>query len=93
MNLAHLLLGPAREVQDLPAFARADAPHLTYRDLWREVSIIGMHLGGRFGLQRGDRMAFALSNALKRSRSCTRSGMPVFCAVPMSAKLHARGFA
>ena len=44
MNIAHLLLGSAREFRDLPALARGTAPHLTYRDLWRKVSVMSMHL-------------------------------------------------
>jgi len=65
MNIAHLLLGSAREFRDLPALARGTTPYLNYRDLWRKVSVMSMHLSGRFGLQRGDRVAFAMSNCVE----------------------------
>ena len=50
MNIAHLLLGSSREFSSLPALARGTASHLSYRDLWRKVSVMSMHLSGRFGL-------------------------------------------
>jgi acyl-CoA synthetase (AMP-forming)/AMP-acid ligase II len=65
MNIAHLLLGSAREFRDLPALARGAAPYLTYRELWRKVSVMSMHLGVRFGLQPGDRVAFAMTNCVE----------------------------
>jgi acyl-CoA synthetase (AMP-forming)/AMP-acid ligase II len=93
MNIAHLLLGSARAFRDLPALARGDAAHLTYRDLWRKVSVMSMHLGGRFGLQRGDRVAFALSNCVEAIEVMYAIWHAGLCAVPMNAKLHAREFA
>ncbi|MGZ5907913.1 MAG: AMP-binding protein, partial [Reyranella sp.] len=93
MNIAHLLLGSAREFRDLPALARGTAPHLTYRDLWRKVSVMSMHLRGRFGLARGDRVAFAMSNCVESIEVMYAIWHAGLCAVPMNAKLHAREFA
>jgi len=93
MNIAHLLLGSAREFRDLPALARGTAPHLTYRDLWRKVSVMSMHLRGRFGLERGDRVAFAMSNGVESIEVMYAIWHAGLCAVPMNAKLHAREFA
>ena len=52
MNIANLLLGSAREFRDFTALARGTTSHITYRDLWRKVSVMSMHLTGRFGLRR-----------------------------------------
>jgi len=93
MNIAHLLLGSAREFRDLPALARGTATHLTYRDLWRKVSVMSMHLRGRFGLARGDRVAFAMSNGVEAIEVMYAIWHAGLCAVPMNAKLHAREFA
>ncbi len=93
MNIAHLLLGSAREFRDLPALARGTAPWLTYRDLWRKVSVMSMHLTGRFGLVRGDRVAFAMSNGVESIEVMYAIWHAGLCAVPMNAKLHAREFA
>ncbi len=93
MNIAHLLLGSAREFRDLPALARGTATHLTYRDLWRKVSVMSMHLRGRFGLERGDRVAFAMSNGVEAIEVMYAIWHAGLCAVPMNAKLHAREFA
>src|SRR5437899_2513005 len=65
MNIAHLLLGSASEFRDLPALARGTAPYLSYRDLWRKVSVMSMHLQGRFGLGRGERVALAMSTCVE----------------------------
>jgi long-chain acyl-CoA synthetase len=93
MNIAHLLLGSAREFRDLPALARGAAPHLTYRDLWRKVSVMSMHLSGRFGLARGDRVDFAMSNGVEAIEVMYAIWHAGLCAVPMNAKLHAKEFA
>ncbi|MEA2845976.1 MAG: hypothetical protein QOG78_1257, partial [Rhodospirillaceae bacterium] len=93
MNIAHLLLGSAREFRDLPALARGTTPYLNYRDLWRKVSVMSMHLGGRFGLKRGDRVAFAMSNCVESIEVMYAIWHAGLCAVPMNAKLHAREFA
>ena len=93
MNIAHLLLGSAREFRDLPALARGPASHLSYRDLWRKVSVMSMHLGGRFGLERGDRVAFAMTNCVEAIEVMYAIWHAGLCAVPMNAKLHAKEFA
>jgi len=93
MNIAHLLLGSAREFRDLPALARGAAPHLTYRELWRKVSVMSMHLRTRFGLERGDRVAIAMTNGVEAIEAMYAVWHAGLCAVPMNAKLHAREFA
>jgi acyl-CoA synthetase (AMP-forming)/AMP-acid ligase II len=93
MNIAHLLLGAAQEFRDVTALARGDAVHLGYSDLWRKVSVMSTHLGARFGLSRGDRVAFAMTNCVESIEVMYSIWHAGLCAVPMNAKLHAREFA
>jgi acyl-CoA synthetase (AMP-forming)/AMP-acid ligase II len=93
MNIAHLLLGSAQEFRDLPALARGTSPYLSYRDLWRKVSVMSMYLRARFGLQRGDRVAFAMTNCVESIEIMYAIWHAGLCAVPMNAKLHAKEFA
>ena len=93
MNIAHLLLGSAREFSSLPALARGASVHLSYRELWRKVSVMSTHLTGRFGLRRGDRVAFAMTNCVEAIEVMYAVWHAGLCAVPMNAKLHAKEFA
>ena len=93
MNIANLLLGSAREFRDLPALARGATQHVTYRELWRKISVMSMHLSGRFGLGRGDRVAFAMTNCVEAIEVMYAVWHAGLCAVPMNAKLHAKEFA
>ena len=93
MNIAHLLLGAAQEFRDITALARGDAVHLGYRDLWRRVSVMSTHLAARFGLSRGDRVAFAMTNCVESIEVMYAIWHAGLCAVPMNAKLHAKEFA
>ena len=93
MNIAHLLLGSAQEFRDHTALARGSEPYLSYRDLWRKVSVMSMHLGGRFGLARGERVAFAMTNCVEAIEVMYAIWHAGLCAVPMNAKLHAKEFA
>ena len=93
MNIAHLLLGSSQEFRDLPALARGVSLHLGYRDLWRKVSVLSTHLRVRFGLQRGDRVAFAMTNCVESIEVMYAIWHAGLCAVPMNAKLHAKEFA
>ncbi len=93
MNIAHLLLGAAQEFRDIAALARGDTVHLGYRDLWRRVSVMSTHLTVRFGLTRGDRVAFAMTNCVESIEVMYAIWHAGLCAVPMNAKLHAREFA
>ena len=93
MNIAHLLLGSAQEFRDLPALARGTSMHLGYRDLWRKVAVMSMHLRTRFGLQRGDRVAFAMTNCVESIEVMYAIWHAGLAAVPMNAKLHAKEFA
>src|SRR5689334_7156250 len=93
MNIAHLLLGAAQEFRDITALAKGEQPYLSYRDFWRKVSVMSMHLRGRFGLSRGDRVAIAMTNcgeSLEVMYAIWHAGL---AAVPMNAKLHAKEFA
>src|ERR1044072_7291270 len=93
MNIAHLLLGSAREFSTLAALARGAAVPLSYRELWRKVSVMSMHLTGRFGLKRGDRVAFAMTNCVEAIEVMYAVWHAGLCAVPMNAKLHAKELA
>jgi acyl-CoA synthetase (AMP-forming)/AMP-acid ligase II len=93
MNIAHLLLGSSQAFCDHVALARGEAPHLSFRELWRKVSVMSTHLRVRFGLQPGDRVAFALSNCVESIEVMYAIWHAGLCAVPMNAKLHAREFA
>src|SRR5258708_27362457 len=93
MNIAHLLLGSAQEFRDITALARGAHVHLTYRELWRKVSVMSTHLSVRFGLKRGDRVAFAMTNCVESIEVMYAIWHAGLCAVPMNAKLHAKEFA
>jgi acyl-CoA synthetase (AMP-forming)/AMP-acid ligase II len=93
MNIAHLLLGGAREFRDFTALAKGDSPYASYRDLWRKVSVMSTYLRARFGLERGDRVAFAMTNCVESIEVMYTIWHAGLCAVPMNAKLHAREFA
>jgi len=93
MNIAHLLLGSSQEFRDLPALARGTSPYLSYRDLWRKVAVMSTHLRGRFGLQRGDRVAFAMTNCVESIEVMYAIWHAGLAAVPMNAKLHAKEMA
>jgi len=93
MNIAHLLLGSAQEFRDHIALARGDAAWLSYRELWRKVSVMSTHLRVRFGLNVGDRVAFAMTNCVESIEVMYAIWHAGLCAVPMNAKLHAREFA
>ncbi len=92
MNIAHLLLGSAQEFRDHTALARGGEAYLSYRDLWRKVSVMSAHLTGRFGLARGDRVAFAMTNCVESIEVMYAIWHAGLCAVPMNAKLHAKEF-
>ena len=93
MNIAHLLLGGAREFRDFTALAKGDSPYASYRDLWRRVSVMSTYLRERFGLERGDRVAFAMTNCVESIEVMYTIWHAGLCAVPMNAKLHAKEFA
>jgi acyl-CoA synthetase (AMP-forming)/AMP-acid ligase II len=93
MNIAHLLLGSSQAFRDRVALARGGQAHLTYRELWRKVSVMSMHLRTRLGLSRGDRVAFAMTNCVQSIEVMYAIWHAGLCAVPMNAKLHAREFA
>jgi acyl-CoA synthetase (AMP-forming)/AMP-acid ligase II len=93
MNIAHLLLGAAQEFRDVPALARGEQAYLSYRDFWRKVSVMSTHLRARFGLERGDRVAFAMTNCVESLEVMYAIWHTGLAAVPMNAKLHAKEFA
>src|SRR5499427_8309170 len=93
MNIAHLLLGAAQEFRDFAALAKGGAPYASYRDLWRKVSVMSTYLRARFGLERGDRVAFAMTNCVESIEVMYAIWHAGLCAVPMNAKLHAKEFA
>lgn len=93
MNIAHLLLGSSQEFRDLPALARGTSPYLSYRELWRKVAVMSTHLRVRFGLRRGDRVAFAMTNCVESIEVMYAIWHAGLAAVPMNAKLHAKELA
>src|SRR3954467_5888458 len=93
MNIAHLLLGAAQEFRDVTALARGETAYLSYRDFWRKVSVMSTCLSARFGLARGDRVAFAMTNCVEAIEIMYAIWHAGLCAVPMNAKLHAKEFA
>lgn len=93
MNIAHLLLGSSQEFRDQVALAHGAAAHATYRELWRKVSVMSTHMRVRFGLAKGDRVAFAMSNCVEAIEVMYAIWHAGLCAVPMNAKLHAKEFA
>ncbi|MBS0540128.1 MAG: acyl--CoA ligase, partial [Proteobacteria bacterium] len=93
MNIAHLLLKSAQAFRDHTALARGTEPHLSYRELWRKVSVMSTHLRVRFGLAPGDRVAFAMTNCVESLEVMYAIWHAGMCAVPMNAKLHAKEFA
>src|SRR5579864_3525107 len=93
MNIAHLLLGSAREFRDVTALAKGNQRWLSYRDLWRKISVMSTHLRARFGLSAGDRVAFAMTNCAEAIEVMYAIWHAGLCAVPMNAKLHAKEFA
>ena len=93
MNIAHLLLGSAQEFRDFTALAKGSVPYASYRDLWRKVSVMSTYLRERFGLERGDRVAFAMTNCVESIEVMYTLWHAGLCAVPMNAKLHAKEFA
>src|SRR5690242_12320223 len=93
MNIAHLLLGGAREFRDYTALAKGDSPYASYRDLWRKVSVMSTYLRARFGLERADRVAFAMTNCVESIEVMYTIWHAGLCAVPMNAKLHTKEFA
>ena len=54
---------------------------------------MSMHMSGRFGLKRGDRVAFAMTNCVEAIEVMYAVWHAGLCAVPMNAKLHAKEFA
>src|SRR5437899_3146194 len=93
MNIAHLLLGASQEFRDFTALAKGETPYASYRDLWRKVSVMSTYLRARFGLERGDRVAFAMTNCVEAIEVMYTIWHAGLCAVPMNAKLHAKEFA
>jgi acyl-CoA synthetase (AMP-forming)/AMP-acid ligase II len=93
MNIAHLLLNSALEFRDLTALAKGESAVASYRELWRKVSVMSTHLRVRFGLSRGDRVAFAMTNCVESIEVMYAIWHAGLCAVPMNAKLHPKEFA
>ncbi len=93
MNIAHLLFNSAQEFRDVAALARGTIATASYRELWRKVAVMSMHLRARFGLARGDRVAFAMTNSVESIEVMYAIWHAGLCAVPMNAKLHAKEFA
>ncbi|MET8430566.1 long-chain fatty acid--CoA ligase [Nocardia sp. NPDC004860] len=91
MNIAAFLAKSATHHPDRAAIVHGTRT-ITYAELYRRALNIGGELLGR-GLQRGDRVAFALHNSpevLETVFGCLAAGLVV---VPMNARLHAKEMA
>jgi acyl-CoA synthetase (AMP-forming)/AMP-acid ligase II len=88
MNIASFLAKSATHHPDRLAIVYG-LQTVTYRELWRRALSIGGELRSR-GLDRGDRVAFALHNSpevIETVFGCLAAGLVV---VPMNARLHAK---
>jgi long-chain acyl-CoA synthetase len=90
VNLFELLARSARTWPELPAIARGDRVHCTYRELTRRAVALSAGLRGRLGLGPGARVALAAQNCaeyLEILFACWHAGI---VAVPVNSRLHAR---
>jgi long-chain acyl-CoA synthetase len=92
MNIAQFLLQNARRLPDRPAIAVGHEVYCSYRELAHRVERLAAGMVEKFGLEPGDRVAFAMKNCPQYWElmfACWHAGLT---AVPMNAKLHAREF-
>ena len=92
MNIVQFLLQNARRLPDRPALAVGNRVFCSYRALAGRVESLAAGLVEKFGLQAGDRVAFAMKNCPQYWElmfACWYAGL---CAVPMNAKLHRKEF-
>jgi long-chain acyl-CoA synthetase len=92
MNVVQFLLQNARRQPDRPAVALGNKVVRTYKELAHRVERLSAGLVGKFRLEAGDRVAFAMKNCPEYWElmfACWHAGLT---AVPMNAKLHAKEF-
>jgi long-chain acyl-CoA synthetase len=92
MNIAQFLHQSARRLPDRPAIAVGETVLSSYGDLSVRAARLAAGLVAKFGLQHGDRVAFAMKNCPQYWEllfACWHAGL---AAVPMNAKLHAKEF-
>jgi long-chain acyl-CoA synthetase len=92
MNVVQFLLQNARRQPDRPAVALGNRIVRTYKELAHRVERLSAGLVGKFHLEAGDRVAFAMKNCPEYWElmfACWHAGLT---AVPMNAKLHAKEF-
>ena len=90
MNVAQFLHQSARVHGDRPALAAGTRTVSSYRELSLRAASLASGLRKRFGLQSGDRVAFAMKNCPEYWElmfACWHAGL---AAVPVNAKLHDR---
>ena len=88
MNLASLLQRAVAWDRERPAIALGADPYLTYGELAGRVALLAASLRDRFHLDRGDRVALAMTNSpafVEVLFACWHAGL---AAVPINAKLH-----
>jgi long-chain acyl-CoA synthetase len=93
LNLVHLLLRSARRLPERPALAVGKQTVRSYGEMARRVARLSSGLQKKLALERGDRVALAMSNCPEFYEllfACWHAGLT---AVPMNAKLHPREFA
>ncbi|MBM3226017.1 MAG: long-chain fatty acid--CoA ligase [Candidatus Tectomicrobia bacterium] len=93
MNIASFLTKAARTFPERPAVSLGTALYLTYGALASRVAQLAGTLTSRFGLEPGDRVAFAMGNRPEYVELLYAAWYAGLIAVPMNAKLHQREFA
>ncbi|MGE0735376.1 MAG: AMP-binding protein [Alphaproteobacteria bacterium] len=92
MNIAALLQKTARTFGDRPALARGRAIVADYRGFARSAATLAAHLRGSLRLNRGDRVAIAMTNGPDYQIVKYATWYAGLCAVPINAKLHRKEF-
>lgn len=92
MNIANLMVRAGRAHRERPALAVGTGLPLSYEQLAGRIAVIAGHLGGRFALAPGERVAIIMRNHpafVEVLFACWHAGL---VAVPINAKLHPSEF-
>ena len=93
MNLANLLLSAAKRFPDSPALAVGTDVVATYAQHAERSARLAAALQGLPGVEPGDRVAIAMTNAPEYSEIMFGAWHAGLAVVPMNARLHPREFA
>ena len=92
MNIAALLEKAARSYGERPAVSVGSLCYVSYTELAARVQKLAGAFTNRLGLQKGDRVAIAMTNCPEFIESLFAIWHAGLVAVPMNAKLHSREF-